>query len=230
MRLNSSFFFLLWILLIEQIFWGRGGLESVHPHVRNAFFHISDFFFNSVFQIIHTTLTYWIRNKLSSDLSRCTGDEWITFYQGSSVHLQTQTWQVSKACETDGWFSEWYKKSSSKDTEKMGGPAWADSVFTTWLTPLFTACLSDKHAYRQTTHGLLSSWVTVWPPHDVFLHSPLCIITSKYQFIYRMGKLKTDCRVWTQSHQQRNAELTQVKCFLMAPFHDYFLLLKAASL
>lgn len=160
--------------------------------------------------------------------------------EGSSVHTQTHIHLLTKvffkACETDRWFSEWYKKSNSKDTEKMGGPVWADSVFTTWKRvthiPAYTLYACTTNTLTNNTRFPFKLSYSLTTACCAF-HNPLCITTSKYQFIY-MVELKTGCRGWTQSHQQkpaqRYAESTQVKCFLMALFAILSLSLIAASL
>lgn len=48
----------------------------------NCFFPPFRFFSLTVFQRTRTTLKYWIRTKPLSDLSPCTGDEWITLISG----------------------------------------------------------------------------------------------------------------------------------------------------
>lgn len=84
-------------------------------------------------------------------------------YQQSWAHLVSPFF--CKACETDRWFREWYKKSSSKDTEKMGGPAWADSLFTTWLTSLPIRCMPGPTNMLTHKQHMVRFQVELLPDH-----------------------------------------------------------------
>lgn len=159
--------------------------HSDHMFQNIRILSIHFFFFGlPAFQQTRITLKRLISTKLLGDLSLLYWRSVDNSYQRSWAHVVSfarlthiHTHLLPKVFLrllrlTDDLESD-FKSLEARTQKKMGGPAWVDSLFTTWkrvihILPLYTVRLSDKHTHTQTTHGSLSSWIIAWPLHGTF--------------------------------------------------------------
>ena len=153
-----------------------------------------------------------------SDLSLCTGDEWITLIGGvehiegarcTPEHTFPSCHRFCKSCETDRWFMERYKKSYSKDTERDGRPCLGrSSVYYTkkeWVTSLPVRCPTNMLTNRR---HMVCFQVELRPDHCMVCY-PNALYASVHQsarWSIQPGGVKDRLeRGGTQSHQRKTS-------------------------